>query len=383
MPRNREAAAPAPPSHPVDPGSAPIPAPTDKISVPGYDAQGGLDLVRFAQALSGSSNLDELERRFIAGFGRLMAVPMYALYIFDPQAGPPGRVVSSNVSDIFLARYERVGRDEDPMHEQVLATGNAAYNLAIMSDAEWLETTVYREIKRIHDIRHVVEAPVITSQAVVGTLHFGTSDPSRGFTRREIELASAVGRIAGTAIKAIRFAGDLERERDQALAALELSGTAVVLADPAALTLVPNDAAREILAKVDGGEDCLHRVMARPFGDDRFSRRVEVELCSGGTGILRAHSTTAPGDSGRLITVLELERSELELAAGPIAALAPREREVAKLIVEDLSDREIAEELHLSRHTVSEYVKRIYRKLDVGSRVALTRLLLGPASRHG
>jgi DNA-binding CsgD family transcriptional regulator len=30
----------------------------------------------------------------------------------------------------------------------------------------------------------------------------------------------------------------------------------------------------------------------------------------------------------------------------------------------------------LSHHTVSQYVKRIYRKLDVPSRVALTRLVL-------
>jgi Bacterial regulatory proteins, luxR family len=33
---------------------------------------------------------------------------------------------------------------------------------------------------------------------------------------------------------------------------------------------------------------------------------------------------------------------------------------------------------YLSRHTVRQYVKRIYRKLGVDSRVALTRLLLGP-----
>ena len=46
------------------------------------------------------------------------------------------------------------------------------------------------------------------------------------------------------------------------------------------------------------------------------------------------------------------------------------------MVVDGRSDREIAERLYLSHHTVSQYVKRIYRKLDVGSRVALTRLLL-------
>jgi DNA-binding CsgD family transcriptional regulator len=49
---------------------------------------------------------------------------------------------------------------------------------------------------------------------------------------------------------------------------------------------------------------------------------------------------------------------------------------VALLVIDGCSDREISQRLHLSPHTVSQYVKRIYRKLDVTSRVALTRLLL-------
>jgi DNA-binding CsgD family transcriptional regulator len=63
-----------------------------------------------------------------------------------------------------------------------------------------------------------------------------------------------------------------------------------------------------------------------------------------------------------------------------LATLTPREAEVAGLVVDGLADREIAERLFLSRHTVSQYVKRIYRKLDVESRVGLTRLLLGAPS---
>jgi DNA-binding CsgD family transcriptional regulator len=46
-------------------------------------------------------------------------------------------------------------------------------------------------------------------------------------------------------------------------------------------------------------------------------------------------------------------------------------------VVDGLTDREIAQQLSLSRHTVSQYVKRIFRKLGVDSRVGLTRALLG------
>jgi DNA-binding CsgD family transcriptional regulator len=75
--------------------------------------------------------------------------------------------------------------------------------------------------------------------------------------------------------------------------------------------------------------------------------------------------------------VLELEPERPAMPAVPLLALTPREREVAALVVDGLTDREIAGRLHLSHHTVSQYVKRIHLKLGVDSRVALTRLLLG------
>jgi RNA polymerase sigma factor (sigma-70 family) len=73
---------------------------------------------------------------------------------------------------------------------------------------------------------------------------------------------------------------------------------------------------------------------------------------------------------------LELQRGAPEISEVALTALTPREREVVLRVVDGLTDREIAERLHLSPHTVSQHVKRAYRKLDVDSRVSLTRLLL-------
>lgn len=82
-------------------------------------------------------------------------------------------------------------------------------------------------------------------------------------------------------------------------------------------------------------------------------------------------------DDGSVVTALELKPEQPELDHRMLAAHTPRETEVAVLVVAGLSVREIAERLYLSRYTVSQYVKRIYRALGVDSRVALTRLLLG------
>lgn len=56
--------------------------------------------------------------------------------------------------------------------------------------------------------------------------------------------------------------------------------------------------------------------------------------------------------------------------------LTKREQDVAFLLAEGLSNREIAAKLTLSEHTVSNYLFRIYEKLGVSSRVELVLYLL-------
>jgi DNA-binding CsgD family transcriptional regulator len=48
--------------------------------------------------------------------------------------------------------------------------------------------------------------------------------------------------------------------------------------------------------------------------------------------------------------------------------LSQRERQITQLLTRGASTAEIAEQLHLSRHTVRDYVKDVLRKVGVGSR---------------
>ncbi len=59
----------------------------------------------------------------------------------------------------------------------------------------------------------------------------------------------------------------------------------------------------------------------------------------------------------------------------PLLSLSVREFEIARLVAEDLSDKEIAYRLELEVSTVRTYLKRIFEKLDVRRRSGVAGLL--------
>lgn len=343
------------------------------------DQPAGFELVRFAQSLAGSASLEQLERHFLGGFGPLLGVQMYGYDLVDPLTGRASCVAVANVSDLFVARYEREGRELDPVSVEARATGKPAYNLELMSLEEWLESPVYRRAYYLPAMRHVAEVPVMSGGRLAGAIHLGNRDPERNFTRAQLDMVGEIAALVGATLGALEHQEQLQRERDQAEAALALTGAPVVVGDPRADEPRLNDAAQRLLADVREADEHLQTLLARPAnGDGRGSRRAEVELSTGEVAVLRSRAAPMAGDDGGHILVLELEREHPEIARHLLAPLTAREGEVATLVVDGLADREIAEQLSLSHHTVSQYVKRIYRKLGVDSRVGLTRALLAP-----
>jgi hypothetical protein len=102
-------------------------------------------------------------------------------------------------------------------------------------------------------------------------------------------LADALGGMLGLALAAIESREAVERERDQALAVLDLAGTPFAVTDPLATEVRLNDAARQLLADVVDAEQRLHRLLARPGTTSGWSRRIDVELVTGETGTIHGH----------------------------------------------------------------------------------------------
>ncbi|MFD9691934.1 LuxR C-terminal-related transcriptional regulator [Kitasatospora sp. NPDC059088] len=78
---------------------------------------------------------------------------------------------------------------------------------------------------------------------------------------------------------------------------------------------------------------------------------------------------------GERVALVRAELAADARTAHPLGVLSDREREIAELAASGLRTREIAERFFLSPRTVETHLSRIYRKLGVPSRLALSELL--------
>jgi DNA-binding CsgD family transcriptional regulator len=310
-----------------------------------------------------------------------MDVRMSGFYALDPEHRRIARNVAVNVSDVFVARYERA-MERDPLLAEARSTGRPVYNRALMSAQEWEESEAYRLVYATHRMRYVAELPVAARGELVGALHFASSDPARSFEASDFALGEAIAGVLGVAIDRIQREERTARALDRARAALELVGVAVVVSDSAALDLEQNAAARALLAGIVDGDARVLELLARPVDAERHVRKLAVELVGGGTGELYAHLEHFGSDGDGLLAVLELRGDHERVPAHRLAGLTPRERDVATLVVDGLTDGEIAANLSLSRHTVGQHAGQIYRKLGVRSRAELIALLLRGGRRR-
>lgn len=91
------------------------------------------------------------------------------------------------------------------------------------------------------------------------------------------------------------------------------------------------------------------------------------------SAIRAGDSFLEPGMQRRLFNLLHCEQlnGHKDKTATHPDALTEREIEIVRLILKGYTNKEIGECLFISHHTVNEHLKRVFRKLNVNSRVKL------------
>lgn len=105
-----------------------------------------------------------------------------------------------------------------------------------------------------------------------------------------------------------------------------------------------------------------------------LKERDDMEVMLSIRSVLRGGAPIDPFIARRILELLPAPTAATLGGAAPVdSGLSERENEILRLVADGLTNREIAEQLFLSRYTVESHVKRVYRKLAVSSRTGAVR----------
>lgn len=179
----------------------------------------------------------------------------------------------------------------------------------------------------------------------------------------------------GYAPDALVFAASLAEARG----CLEVQPVALALVD----LQLPDGNGRELIEQMRADDPGLGILVVSAWSSEEailgalragatgyvLKERDDIEVSLSIRSVLRGGAPIDPFIARRILDLLPAAATPAAAQPAPLPeALSAREAQILRLVADGLSNREIAEQLFLSRHTVECHVKRIYRKLAVPSR---------------
>jgi DNA-binding CsgD family transcriptional regulator len=338
-------------------------------------------IATLVEALAPSENVDDLTARFVRYACEVITAPAGGMYVFKPQTSAVQHAATFGVSDFFLSRYEDVGRDVDPVLHRVLQEKVAVDNLELTSDEEWRHSVLYREVLQLHSFTYIMQTPVVYDDEIYGVIVLAGTSGWNGIAELR-RVATTIGRVVGVSLLSLRKRQAAERERDQLVRALDMVSEAVVVTDAKTGKRHHNRRAQRLLdeLRANGIEHFDDLIAGQTSLDKVLTVTVPVPSSTAGDLELSVQSIVAEDDAATTISFLRMRNHGVhevpEIPEIYSRLLSRREQDVVALVVDGLHDHDIARRLNISQHTAKQYLKSTYRKLGVGSRVELVRLIL-------
>lgn len=122
-------------------------------------------------------------------------------------------------------------------------------------------------------------------------------------------------------------------------------------------------------------EDAILKALSAGATGYVLKERDDIEINLSIRSVLRGGAPIDPFIAQKILKMLQLNENTASIdhkndvkQSDEIESLSKREHEILTLVAQGLSNKEIAEQLCISRHTVESHIKHIYRKLAVCTR---------------
>lgn len=336
---------------------------------------------QFSSALQSALSLGEVGQAFMSTAATVVPADAFGMYRFNAGSASPVDVLAAADSE-FLQEYEDYGRADDPVLRFVLEQRRPIDSSRAVSRERW-EASGARTALGSAGFTHSLEAPLVASGTLIGTINFARSRRQPAFSNTELVSARLVSEQLSLAIeRALRFEST-GRRTSMLESALDRVPHGVIVTDLDAQVLFRNRIARNknLVAGdvVTGSEsDAVASSVSEAMREFRGGKRVHIcrlkDPLSHDDVVIKSYALS--DRHGAAVTLIydcgEPEDSR-RLPAWHV--LTPREQEIAQLVSEGLTTKQIAERAFITENTVKQHLKRVFAKTDVRNRAELVQLI--------
>jgi DNA-binding CsgD family transcriptional regulator len=327
---------------------------------------------RFAAAMQTAITVDDVEQAFITAAGQVIPAGGFGLYRIEPDSGQM-LGVKAQVEVDFLDDYESYGRPDDPVLEFVLRQRCAIDSTRVAPKAQWDRTGACSALG-VGGYYHSMEAPVFVSGVLHSTINFARAKGQPAFSDADLVSARMAGEQLGLATeRALRYETSDQRTNvledvldrvPQALVVTGLDGR-VIFRNRAARNQAPVAAGSPSLVDESIIEAMteFRRLGKRIYTRAAFDRHTNKQV------IVKSVRLPDRDDAAMTLVFPCGDASAVNLPAWGV--LSRREQEIAELVSQGLTNKQIAERAFVSENTVKQHLKRVFSKTDVRNRAEL------------
>lgn len=326
----------------------------------------------------------EMAREFAAPLRSNVGFDCFALCQLDPIAGmPAGGFADDHTIASRHRRYWQIEYQSPDFNklDQLVHAPTPVATLGEATQGNLARSRRWAELFGPCGLGDELRAVLVIDGLCWGSLSLHRERRSPSFTERD---AASIGRLVRPIAAAARAAWALKPPQSPPPRA---PGTLLVSGD--GQTIAATDSARQFCLQLDpirGIDSAILSAMAAKVSPATLDRHAS-SLRSLARGIdgswiqLNTNRLDPPvGDVSSVLTVQPAVPEAVTDLLMHAHALTPRECQVVKMVLAGASNADIAANLFLSRHTVSDHLKSIFTKTGVHTRHELALCLAGIAT---
>ena len=145
-------------------------------------------------ALASARDENEVKFRFMdKSVGEHFGAQDWGIHLYDKQF----RLASIDIRGIqnvdeFVERYQKIGRDNDPLLSYVLQYHAPAHEKMIFSPDGYKQSEIYQNFCAYYDHEHIAIGPIVGEGRLVGAIYFARVEETHAFNNQDLANLSAV-----------------------------------------------------------------------------------------------------------------------------------------------------------------------------------------------